>query len=112
MHYMHLNAVPFKEIKEGTKTIEIRLNDEKRQKLSIGDLIEFTNRETEEKIRTKILDLKKYKTYVELVNDTPIEAFGPRFKSKEELLKKGAAYYAQDEQDKYGFLCIYLSVQE
>ena len=33
-HSMKLNEAPFNEILEGTKTIEIRLNDEKRQTLS------------------------------------------------------------------------------
>ena len=34
---MNLHDIPFKKIKEGTKTIELRLNDEKRQLLKIKD---------------------------------------------------------------------------
>ena len=45
-HNMNLNNRPFKSIKEGTKTIELRLNDEKRSLLKVGDEIEFTNRDT------------------------------------------------------------------
>ena len=40
---MKLNNDPYTKIKEGTKTIELGLNDEKRQKLKIKDLIEFKN---------------------------------------------------------------------
>ena len=40
-HEMKLNNGPFERIKNGTKTIELRLNDEKRQLLKIKDLIEF-----------------------------------------------------------------------
>ena len=40
-HIMKLQASPFGMIKSGKKTIELRLNDEKRQKLKIGDEIEF-----------------------------------------------------------------------
>ena len=47
-HNMNLNNRPFKSIKEGTKTIELRLNDEKRSLLKVGDEIEFTNRDTNE----------------------------------------------------------------
>ena len=39
--------------KEGTKTIELRLFDEKRRKIQIGDIIEFSNTETGEKNRRK-----------------------------------------------------------
>ena len=46
---MKLNNGPFERIKNGTKTIELRLNDEKRQLLKIKDLIEFTNRTNDEK---------------------------------------------------------------
>ena len=44
-----LNNRPFKSIKEGTKTIELRLNDEKRSLLKVGDEIEFTKNLYKEK---------------------------------------------------------------
>ena len=42
LHNMKLNASPFEKIKNGTKTIELRLNDEKRQQVKTGDFIEFS----------------------------------------------------------------------
>ena len=42
-HNMKLQNKSFKMIKNENKEIEMRLNDEKRKKLSIGDTIEFTN---------------------------------------------------------------------
>ena len=56
---MNLNNRPFKSIKEGTKTIELRLNDEKRSLLKVGDEIEFTNRDTNEKLSVDIINLYK-----------------------------------------------------
>ena len=56
-HEMKLNNGPFERIKNGTKTIELRLNDEKRQLLKIKDLIEFTNRTNDEKILVEIENL-------------------------------------------------------
>jgi ASC-1-like (ASCH) protein len=38
-HYMKLQNDPFTKIKNKTKTIEMRLNDEKRRKIKIHDLI-------------------------------------------------------------------------
>ena len=41
LHKMKLNESPFNRMKKGTKTIEFRLFDEKRQKIKVGDKIEF-----------------------------------------------------------------------
>ena len=38
-HEMRLHDVPFKKIQAGTKTIEMRLYDEKRQMIQVGDEI-------------------------------------------------------------------------
>lgn len=40
-HSMQLNPAPFEKIKSGAKTIELRLNDEKRRRIKTGDKIEF-----------------------------------------------------------------------
>ena len=42
LHKMKLNESPFERIKNGKKTIEFRLYDEKRQQIKIGDKIEFS----------------------------------------------------------------------
>ncbi|MDY0407970.1 DUF3850 domain-containing protein [Paracerasibacillus soli] len=42
LHKMSLYIAPFQSIKSGRKTVEVRLNDEKRRKVNIGDTIEFT----------------------------------------------------------------------
>ena len=42
LHKMKLNESPFERIKNGTKTIEFRLYDEKRQQVKVGDQIEFS----------------------------------------------------------------------
>ena len=65
-HEMKLNNEPFECIKNGTKTIELRLNDEKRKLLTVGDYIEFTNRVTNEKLLVEVIDLFKYNSFEEL----------------------------------------------
>ena len=49
-HYMTLVDLAFNAIKNKTKTIEMRLNDEKRKLIKINDLIIFTNNVTNEKL--------------------------------------------------------------
>lgn len=63
---MKLQNGPFNSIKNGKKTIELRLYDEKRQKVKIKDKIEFTNILNNEKILTEVINLHKYKTFEEL----------------------------------------------
>lgn len=42
-HEMKLNPAPYAAIKTGKKNIELRLNDEKRQQVKVGDTITFSN---------------------------------------------------------------------
>ena len=79
---MKLNNGPFKNIKNGTKTIELRLNDEKRQLLKIKDLIEFTNRETLEQLLVEIENLYHYPSFEELYKHFDKVAMG--YKEDEE----------------------------
>lgn len=44
-HQMNLNPIPFSLVRNGDKIIELRLDDEKRNCIMIGDDIEFVNTE-------------------------------------------------------------------
>ena len=56
---MKLHAKYFEKIKNNEKTFEIRLNDEKRNLLCLNDLIKFSNRENNEELIVKIINLVK-----------------------------------------------------
>ena len=74
---MKLQPFLFDKIKNGEKTIEVRLYDEKRREIKIGDIVEF-KREPEqiETIKTEVIGLLNYKTFSDLANDFPANAFG------------------------------------
>ena len=59
MHRMNLWNDPFEAIKDGWKTIEMRLNDEKRSQIKIGDEIEFTNIKTNETLICKVTNVNE-----------------------------------------------------
>ena len=108
-HYMNLHNEPFLLIKEGTKTIEMRLNDEKRQLLNVGDTLEFTNRLTNEKINTTIEALEKYESFEELYKHYDKVSIG--YKETEEANPKDMEiYYPEEEQAKYGVVAIKIKV--
>ena len=102
---MKLHDGPFKLIKNGTKTIELRLNDEKRQLLKVGDYIEFTNRSTLEKMLVLIEDLYHYSSFEELYKHFNKVSLGYG-DDEEASYKDMEKYYSKEEQDKYGVLGI------
>ncbi|MDY5996831.1 MAG: ASCH domain-containing protein [Bacilli bacterium] len=104
-HEMKLNNEPFECIKNGTKTIELRLNDEKRKLLTVGDYIEFTNRITNEKLLVEVIDLFKYNSFEELYKHFNKIEMG--YSINEEANPKDMEnYYSKEEQEKYGVLGI------
>lgn len=104
-HKMKLNNEPFNRIKEGTKTIEIRLNDEKRKLINVNDIIEFTNRDTEEVIITEVEGLYKFPNFKELFNHFNKKELGYK-KEEEKNYKDMEKYYSKEEQEKYGVVGI------
>lgn len=113
-HVMNLNPNPFNMIKNGEKTIELRLNDEKRQKLSAGDEIEFVNNtDNNLKLHCKILKIHKFKSFEELYSKLPLDKCGY---TNEELRNAKASdmdiYYSKEDQGKYGVLGIEIKVME
>ena len=94
---LHLDSILFEEIKKGDKKIEVRLFDEKRQKLKIGDIIIFYKRpETEESIKVKIIGLKRFKTFKETYSYYSIK------KNPEEMYK----YYSKEDEKLFGVIAI------
>ncbi|MBQ9106960.1 MAG: ASCH domain-containing protein [Clostridia bacterium] len=108
IHSMKLNQRPFELMARGVKSIELRLNDEKRQKIVVGDTINFYNVENEnERITAKVIKLHYYRSFVELYADLPLDKIGY---SSDELSaaspKDMEKYYSAERQDKYGVLAI------
>jgi ASC-1-like (ASCH) protein len=104
IHQMRLHPLPFEQIKNGSKTIEVRLNDEKRQQIKVGDEIEFSSRsEPEDKITTKVVNLLYFPTFSKLFDAYPPEVFGAT--SKEELVGI-YKYYTIEEEKRYGVVGI------
>lgn len=102
---MKLNNSPYEKIKNGTKTIELRLNDEKRKKLKINDIIEFTNRETLEKMKVIVENIYHYPTFDELYKHFDKVSLG--YEENDVANSKDMEqYYTKEQQEKYGVLGI------
>ena len=107
-HIMTLNEAPFFKIKNGIKSIELRLYDEKRRKIQKGDVIEFKNAIDADQV-----------IFCEVVKMHVFDSFGSLYKSLP-LLKCGYTeadintadpkdmdeYYSCEKQEKYGVVGI------
>ena len=101
-HYMNLASEPFGQISSGAKTIELRLYDEKRQTVSAGDTIIFTNLADNRQVSAKVLKLHIFDNFTELYNNLPLLKCGYTEQeldtaSPDDML----AYYPKEKQEKY-----------
>ena len=104
-HKLNLHPEPFAQIKSGLKVIEMRLFDERRKDIKVGDIIEFTNRETSETLACEVISLKRFQDFKELYAFYPKNMLGYRddeVASPNDMSK----YYSNELIEKYGTLAI------
>ena len=112
IHKMNLNPSPFKNIRNGTKTIKMRLYDEKRRKNKIGDIIFFTNNENNtETLEVKVNGLHIFDSFETLYDKLPLLKCG----YDEQSIKTASPgdmkeYYSEEKQQKYGGVGIEIEV--
>ena len=106
IHNMKLNEKPFNNIKNGTKTIEYRLFDEKRKLLKVGDKIVFSKLpDLEDKVMVEVLDLYQEKTFKDLYIK-----LGNSEEAAEEKANSMYTIYTPEEEKKYGVLGIRIKI--
>lgn len=105
LYKMKLQDGPYCMINNGTKTIELRLYDEKRKKIKVNDIIEFTNITTMESIKVVVLDLYRYPSFEELYKNFDKIELGYEV-DKPASYSDMEKYYSKEEQVKYGVLGI------
>lgn len=103
---LRLNAEPFKSIKEGTKTIEMRLLDEKRKTYKIGDVLIFKKRpEEQETLKAKIINLHKFNSFADLYNNFNKIQLG--YTENETAKPEDMEFfYSKEDQQKFGVVGI------
>ena len=107
VHIMKLQLKYYDFIINGTKRVEIRLNDEKRRLIKVGDIIKFQKEpELQESFKVKVTNLLNYSSFKEMFNDFDISILASKDTTKEELLTTLEKFYPKEKQDKYGVLCI------
>ncbi len=107
---MHLREKPFYMIKSKQKDIEMRLYDEKRQKIKIGDTIEFSNEETGQVINTEVVALHVYDNFEKLYSEFDKKRLG-YMDGEEAKPEDMGQYYSVPEINKYGVVGIEIKIK-
>ena len=106
IYEMKLNNNAFQNIKNGVKKFELRLYDERRKNINIGDTIIFHNlNNLENTIEVRVLALLRYPTFADLFKDIDYKQCGTA-NSLEEKLKRVHTFYTVEQEEKYGILAI------
>ena len=111
MHEMKLQPRYYDYILSGTKRIEIRLNDEKRKNIKVGDRIKFLKEpDLSDSFVAKVVDIYHCDSFLELFNDFDISLLADKSMDKEELLEELEKFYTKDKQKMYGVVGIKLDI--
>ena len=110
-HEMKLRGIYFDKIKSGEKIYEIRLNDEKRQLIDVGDVLIFKKEpELKEELITEVKDLIYFATFDEMVNILPVKKIGFENMDKESVKNVYYQFYTKEAEKQYGVVAIKVKV--
>lgn len=106
-HQMGLYEEYFQSVADGTKTVEVRLNDGKRRNVKTGDTIEFTKLpEQDETLQVRVTDLQVFETFSELYRAVPFEDLGGAGWTMEAMLEGTYDIYTPEQEAQWGVLAI------
>ena len=110
IHKMKLQKGPFGSIKSGLKRVEMRLYDEKRQLVKIGDEIEFTLFDGTDTIFCVVEGIKRFCDFSQLYKNYEKGVLGY---TKDQIAdpQDMAQYYNSDEIKKYGVVAIEIALK-
>lgn len=111
-HEMHLFPEPFSLIAEGKKKFELRLNDEKRQRIEVGDRISFRNcRDPQMRVLCRVTGIFHFPDFAALYRELPLDLCGY---TEENIADADPhdmeTYYSAEEMARYGALGIGIEV--
>lgn len=111
-YQMKLQPEYYNYILNGTKKIELRLNDEKRKNIKIGDKIKFLKEpELQESFMATVINLYKCDSFDELFKHFDISLLADRNMTKEKLICDLEKFYTKEKQRKYGVIGIEISLE-
>lgn len=111
-HLMKLTPAPFRMVKDGTKTIELRLYDDKRRKIQTGDRIKFINTEKDDDIlEVEVIELFVFDSFKTLYDELPLLECGYTEKDIGTASPSDMdIYYSKEKQQEFGVVGIKIAL--
>lgn len=104
---IHLDSDIFDIVKNKSKNVEIRVNDEKRRKLSVGDKLVFLKRPDDiESITGTVIKLVYFNSFLEVVDNYSMERIYLKDSTKEEFVNLMKKFYDDELVNEYGIVAI------
>lgn len=104
---VHLDSDIFDIVSSGSKDVEIRLNDDKRRKLSIDDTLVFLKRpDDKEEIKATVTNLVYFNNFLEVVDNYDMKRIYLDNTSKEDYINLMKRFYNDEDVSKYGVAAI------
>lgn len=111
IHEIKVKENYYNKIKSGEKIYEVRLLDEKRCLINVGDTLRI-NKEPlmEEFLDAKVVDLLRFKSFQEMASVLPAISIGFDGCLPEEIVNEYHKFYSGELEEKYGVVAIKLKV--
>ena len=105
MHKLNVKEKYYNMLKSGTKTIKLRLYDDKRKNIKIGNSIEFLNNsDADDKFTAQVINLHRASNFAELCKK--IDCHDAGFATNNELLKVLKEFFSLNRQNELGIVGI------
>lgn len=106
-HTMGLDNEYFRLMKEGKKRIEVRLNDEKRRKIKIGDTIKFKKLSGQDEVmEVEVTNLTTYSGFQEMYKQVPFVDMGCGGWTMDRMINGTFEIYSKEQETQWGALAI------
>ena len=110
-YQMKLFSHYFEELIKGNKHIEIRCNDSKRKQIKVGDLIEFIDINSDNRVTCIVRDIELYRSFKELLQAHSLNEFGFGDIDQSDAIRELRLLYSS-EKESLGVLGIVISLTE
>ncbi len=111
-HIMHLAREPYEAVLEGRKRVEVRLYDEKRKRVRLGDMVIFRPLEGDGEVCVRVTGLLRFRSFKELFEVVSGQVLISGELPVDEKVRRMRKYYTVEEEERHGVLGIAFEVVE
>lgn len=109
MHTIKVKEKYFSLIKNKEKIYEVRLLDDKRKQIKIGDIIKiFKEPLMQEYLEARVEDLLFFKSFNQMANSLPAKQIGFNGQGVQEIVNEYYKFYTTQDEQKFGIVAIKL----